>query len=827
MSIVVQIQRFLQPADAESSQAQALRILNERYNVSQDLSTLAQAVEDARTHREQLEHTLAQSKDNLAKVISQTQSAAAAHLHTAQELSLLRHSLTDELSSLTSELLSSFTNPDGRPTLLEDIETMHRNLKEQESIKAYVQVIHRALQLSEESTREVQHTRPVTISAYQSLQAFVASVTDACAKVVEVTGQADTTLRVVSFLNEVQKKTWVDMKGALSALLLAEAEKLNWPLPVDLAKTKEEDRRTFSAAFLDLSILQELGESLHSGNSAAEKEGLYAMQALIQPVAQRFKYHFEGTRQTNKLDKPEWYFTHILNVSHEHQPFLETFIQTLLASTKYRDVVAWREFTYNLLPIVARHLKRSMPSLLPHAPLLAHTIYQALAFDASLREDGFSLAGTLVGRANKDADWEGVSAVVLGRKEWFERWMDGEKEFALDQYHEIISAPDAWTIVDDEPNVDGAPPPDTHPTISARRLKSLVEQVTDRYSPLPQFTQRTRFLINVQLPLLEQYHGRISSSLDAFESLSSAFARAVPGALGTSASEGKDRGHLTSGTEGVMRLCKALVSAKTIAVAMEGWGEDLFFLELWAEINHKASLRARAETHPSLPDPKALTDGTEAPDGTIFEELVQQYGTLVARAEDMIVQQVCGEVETSLKPYFSQSARPSSASRVATPVADLAVSPALVPALSILSAHLSFLRRTVSRATVAGVYRRLATRLAAHILQRAILQRRARRVSPAEGRLVQGECALWVETCRAALPGARVDAPWRALREAAAVVGADGARWAALVDAAFGAAPGDDAWRRALGELVGVDGAPELAREDVCVIARTRADCDR
>jgi hypothetical protein len=65
-----------------------------------------------------------------------------------------------------------------------------------------------------------------------------------------------------------------------------------------------------------------------------------------------------------------------------------------------------REFTYNLL---------------------AHTIYQALAFDASLREDGFSLSGTFSGRYVDDAEWKGISEAILGRREWFNRWVEGEK----------------------------------------------------------------------------------------------------------------------------------------------------------------------------------------------------------------------------------------------------------------------------------------------------------------------------------------------------------------------------------------------------------------
>lgn len=72
-----------------------------------------------------------------------------------------------------------------------------------------------------------------------------------------------------------------------------------------------------------------------------------------------------------------------------------------------------------------------MPSLLSHPPLLAHTIYQALAFDASLREDGFSLIGTVSGRDADDADWKGISEIILGRKEWFDSWVEGEKACKL------------------------------------------------------------------------------------------------------------------------------------------------------------------------------------------------------------------------------------------------------------------------------------------------------------------------------------------------------------------------------------------------------------
>jgi len=45
------------------------------------------------------------------------------------------------------------------------------------------------------------------------------------------------------------------------------------------------------------------GKKIHAEQSLNEKEGLYPLQALVQPISLRFKYHFEGARQTNKLDK--------------------------------------------------------------------------------------------------------------------------------------------------------------------------------------------------------------------------------------------------------------------------------------------------------------------------------------------------------------------------------------------------------------------------------------------------------------------------------------------------------------------------------------------
>jgi hypothetical protein len=156
------------------------------------------------------------------------------------------------------------------------------------------------------------------------------------------------------------------------------------------------------------------------------------------------------------------------------------------------------------------------------------------------------------------------------------------------------------------------------------------------------------------------------------------------------------------------------------------------------------------------------------------------------------------------------------------PHSDISISPTLLPALSALSSHLSLLHRTLPHAPTSSVYRRIGSHLCTHILQRAILYRRAREITSAERRALQRESELWVETCRLALPdaGERVEVPWRRLVQAGRILGANEDVWEQILEVSF-----DDhgqEWRPRITELI--DGA-DLSREEVRMIARTREDC--
>jgi RAD50-interacting protein 1 len=154
---------------------------------------------------------------------------------------------------------------------------------------------------------------------------------------------------------------------------------------------------------------------------------------------------------------------------------------------------------------------------------------------------------------------------------------------------------------------------------------------------------------------------------------------------------------------------------------------------------------------------------------------------------------------------------------------DTFISPTLLPALSILSSHLSALYRTLPRANMNSVYRRIGSHLNTHILQRSILYRRPREVTDIERKALQRESELWVETCRLALPGAgeRVEVPWRRLAQAGRVLGADDEIWVQILNILFDDV-GIEEWEPRITDLIG---GTELSHEEIRMIARTREDC--
>lgn len=66
-------------------------------------------------------------------------------------------------------------------------------------------------------------------------------------------------------------------------------------------------------------------ETISSSVSAIDSNAISFINTFF--FVFRFSYHFTGNRQTNRLDKPEWFFTQILSWAKDNHLFVGTYIQ--------------------------------------------------------------------------------------------------------------------------------------------------------------------------------------------------------------------------------------------------------------------------------------------------------------------------------------------------------------------------------------------------------------------------------------------------------------------------------------------------------------------
>ncbi|KAK9480824.1 TIP-1 family-domain-containing protein [Lipomyces japonicus] len=430
----------------------------------------------------------------------------------------------------------------------------------------------------------------------------------------------DPTTYLVPFMEQSRLALRASLQDKLSSDLRNSLDAIGWPSKISF----KSDFNEFCSAFTNLILFQDssfVTKNIDGNNN--EPSQIIAFEVLIEQLDLRFRYHFEGNRDTNRLDKPEWVFSHVLATVEEHENFLQTVVQGVLRKSVYgQSRQALHEFIYAYLPSVVTKLKSMIPIAMSQPQLLSHIMMETMKFDEALREIYlFSPFGV--------NDWQGLSGMIISNHGWFQGWLTIEKNFALARYREIITAPDAWLV-----DSDSAGDAEAKSTKSALRLRYLLETITDRYKSLRSFTHKVNFLMDIQVFVLDSYHGRISASLDAFESLTSSLVRAVSGV------HEDDRQKMVEGISGIERLCRAYCSAFSIRDALNDWGEDIFFLELYEEITLRASPKTKKSLHTEI-------SFSDIPDdqGTIFDETVKFYERLQERAENLIIKHLQREAQ--------------------------------------------------------------------------------------------------------------------------------------------------------------------------------------
>ena len=489
-------------------------------------------------------------------------------------------------------------------------------------------------------------------------------------------------------------------------------KKMNWPkaaTAVPLAL--EQEWSTNVGKLLDLQM-PDLEDRERNANRDHDSEPapLLPFEVLVTPLEQRFTYHFSGNKPTNRLDKPEYFLNHVAELISQYSEFVQETMQPLLLhhfrgsdlafTPAYLDAIT--AFITALLPMLKRRLYGFASQLSNQPSLLSHLVQEVISFDTMLSES-YSYTPS-----SPSVAWRGLSFFLLDTCEYFQPWLSVERDFALTRYHAIVESPEAGTLDYDSVNSDA-----TKPTKAAIRVNDLLETITERYRHLSSFSQKLRFLIDIQIEIFDQYFKRLRSGLDAYLTRTSTIGRTV-----TSIS--KEEQAELHGAKGLDRLCRVFGSAEYLERAMRDWSDDVFFIELWGELNFRAKHHDRVgrnvgswqEIQQKTSSALGSTDNNENTgvlEGALFDETAGNYHQLRVRSENILIETLTHNIRQTLKSYGSITTWSTLSTSRDT---DTTVSAELQPTLSILDETFSFLRRAVSKATL-----RRITRQACHTVQ--------------------------------------------------------------------------------------------------------------
>jgi hypothetical protein len=335
-----------------------------------------------------------------------------------------------------------------------------------------------------------------------------------------------------------------------------------------------------------------------------------------------------------------------------------------------------------------------------------------MGFDNEIRETWDYASGS-----GDEESWRGLTWEILSSEDWFNKWLQVEKDFALKRYQNIIDAQDSGEI-----DYEGVEPGYTKPTKAAIRVNDLLETITDRYQPLSSFSQKVRFLIDIQITIFDLFHERLRSGLEAYLAMTSALGRTVQGSGSQTNLEG---------VSGLERLCRIFGSAEYLEKKMQDWSEDVFFLELWYELQDRVKQNSRdgrrvagpmsvsdvaARTSASIVRNDSSADGVE---GALFDETASAYRRLRVRCESLLVSALVSSVQPALKAYSRVSTWAS-----LSPTEDAPSTPSFDVSNMIraLTTELSFLARIIAVAPLRRIARQVLLTIETYIWDHVLLK---------------------------------------------------------------------------------------------------------
>ncbi|KAI0409272.1 RINT-1 family protein [Xylaria palmicola] len=512
-----------------------------------------------------------------------------------------------------------------------------------------------------------------------------------CLRLRELQGPADgAATHLLAHVETTAETLWNEMKSIMSQEMETILKRRNWPQGVD---TSSEMDSEWLHCFEKLVELQ-VPEVLFSESVVT----LLPFEVLAKPFVQWFRFQFMGNTATST---PQSFGTfcipQFLSLIDKWEAFFRENVGHILFS-RFRDTRVGEMSVYldpacalvtAMLPVMREKIGAVIQEGLKHPPFLSSTIIQIMNMDDELRSR-FNYDG-----GNQERGWPGLASEVLD--EHFDVWIQGEKEFALERCRAILNSTDARSI-----DYDYSMPGKMKPTYGAVRVTDLLKTITTQYERVRRFSHRLRFLIDIQLEILDEYHNRLKDSLEAYYSITSTIGRALHGVT-------REQTASLEGTGALETLCKVLGSSDHIISTLQDWGSEEVFITLWEELETRARKNSDQETlaggmsHDDVKGRISSAVGSDGDSGTLFDETIAAYSFRRKTAEEYLVSALVDSHQKVFRPYLGQPQWTTISNDAHIDPSQLAITAELDEPLKILKRNLTFLASALSTA----VYRRI------------------------------------------------------------------------------------------------------------------------
>lgn len=654
---------------------------------------------------------MADARHNLSESRAKIDKNSGALHESAREFQRQQHDLDRRLQILAQSEVSDDAT--------KKIESRMSKVRTLEVAHGYLELVQRADALNNHAKENLPKEPQTSLRAYHELRAIWDKVQEA------QPGAEGAAPQLLYLLEQQTTQLYQDLKTTLSNDLRQTLELMKWPSKdLNLLGNVQERWQRQAELLLELQepdLLKFAADKLKvNATIAPDPVILLPLETMVQPLATRFRYHFYGERPTNRLDKPEYFFSHVLDLIDRHSSFISDLLGPIVDDRAlksdaleliYTDAVS--SFIAALLPMVNAKCLSFLPQITSDPQLLSHFMREVMSFDNVIRG---SWAYVPIPRML--SDWRGVTWTILYTHGYFQTWLTVEKDFALARYASLKD------FSSDSREIDfDAEPGQTKPTKGAIRVNDLLETITDRYRNLSSFSYKMKFLLEIQLSIFDDYHNYLQDALQAYIAVSHTAGRLLQGQSETD----------TFGLKGLESLVKIFGSAEYLERKMSDWSDDLFFLELWDEL----LTRSRADTGNNSIGNNLRVDDVAAKTSTaikanpstedidtdgsgLFDQTAAVYRRLRERSEEEIVRAFDVNVRSALKVYGKQP-QWSSLGDAPSDAAALAPSPALDGLFQTSTVLLGFLARALSPGALRRLTRHFCTSIQREIYDNVLM----------------------------------------------------------------------------------------------------------